>query len=162
MLFLGSSLLYIFCPSWLSVCICLVLHTTSSGYFIQGSSVIQNARHVIIQRKCIFRLNSLRRLLHGCQRMSSFEYSSSTKNVSLPSRDLPRIRLDLYFDKKSKDFGLLMDLLAEASGLVQSLRYSFFEHIFQTRQYVCCVQDPIDVRQTISKVVECSKCENSC
>ena len=59
--------------------------------------------------------------------MSSFEYSSSKKIVFVPSRDQPRIRLDLYFDKKSKDFGLLMDLLAEASGLVQSLRYSFFE-----------------------------------
>ena len=85
---------------------------------------------MILHMKCIFRLNSLRRLLHGCQRMSSFEYSSSTKIVSLPNGDLPRIRLDLYFDKKSKDFGLLMDLLAEASGLVQSLRYSFFKHVF--------------------------------
>lgn len=64
--------------------------------------------------------------------MSSFEYSSSTKIVSLPNGDLPRIRLDLYFDKKSKDFGLLMDLLAEASGLVQSLRIlSMFDRGFQ-------------------------------
>ena len=36
--------------------------------------------------------------------------------------DVPTIRLDLYFGEKSKDFGLLMDLLAEASGIVQSLR----------------------------------------
>ena len=76
--------------------------------------------------KC--RMNALRRLLHGCQRISSSEYSeysqySHTTTVqAAPSGDRPKIRLDLYFDKKSMDFGLLMDLLAEASGIVQSLR----------------------------------------
>ena len=106
------------------------LHLDTSPKVCPCPSVIQEVEHVILHMKCIFRLNSLRRLLHGCQRMSSFEYSSSTKIVSLPNGDLPKIRLDLYFDKKSKDFGLLMDLLAEASGLVQSLRYSFFDHVF--------------------------------
>ena len=78
--------------------------------------------------KC--RMNALRRLLHGCQRISSSEYSeysqhSHTTTVrAAPSGDRPKIRLDLYFDKKSMDFGLLMDLLAEASGIVQSLRWS--------------------------------------
>ena len=28
----------------------------------------------------------------------------------------------MYFDKQSRDFSLLMDLLAESSGIVQSLR----------------------------------------
>ena len=67
-------------------------------------------------------MNSLRRLLHGCQRISSFEYSHTTTVQAGPSGERPKIRLDLYFDKKSLDFGLLMDLLAEASGIVQSLR----------------------------------------
>ena len=75
------------------------------------------------------RLNSLRRLLHGCNRLSCFEYSgySSSHKLSLPQSDfydVPTIRLDLYFGEKSRDFGLLMDLLAEASGIVQSLRWN--------------------------------------
>ena len=41
---------------------------------------------------------------------------------SRQSKKVPTIGLDLYFDDKSQDFGLLMDLLAEASGVVQSLR----------------------------------------
>ena len=32
------------------------------------------------------------------------------------------LRLDLYFNKRSRDFSLLMDILAESSGIVQSLR----------------------------------------
>jgi len=38
----------------------------------------------------------------------------------------------LYFDKSSRDFGLLMDLLAESSGIVQSLRIlAMFDKQFQ-------------------------------
>ena len=71
----------------------------------------------------MFRLNKLRRLLNGCQRVSSLDYSpESLGSGSALSGQKPRIKLDLYFDKSSRDFGLLMDLLAEASGLVQSLR----------------------------------------
>ena len=44
----------------------------------------------------------------------------------------PIVRLDMYYDKKSRDFGLLMDLLAESSGLVQPLRIlSMFDRHFQ-------------------------------
>jgi hypothetical protein len=31
--------------------------------------------------------------------------------------------LELYFEKRSRDFSLLMDILAESSGIVQSLRF---------------------------------------
>ena len=68
-----------------------------------------------------FRLNSLRRLLNGCQRVSGLDYSIGPGSSTV-SGERPKIKLDLYFDKTSRDFGLLMDLLAEASGLVQSLR----------------------------------------
>ena len=44
----------------------------------------------------------------------------------------PTVRLDMYYDKRSRDFGLLMDLLAESSGLVQPLRIlSMFDRHFQ-------------------------------
>lgn len=68
-------------------------------------------------------LNSLRRLLNGCQRVSSLDYSIvPTSGSNTLTGQKPKIKLDLYFDKRSRDFGLLMDLLAEASGIVQSLR----------------------------------------
>ena len=73
----------------------------------------------------MFRLNVLRKLLNGCERISSLEYAHTqgSKVRALASDgDRPKVRLDLYFDKKSLDFGHLMDLLAEASGIVQSLR----------------------------------------
>ena len=75
--------------------------------------------------KCMSRLNVLRKLLNGCERISSLEYAHTqgSKGRAVPSDgDRPKVRLDLYFDKKSLDFGHLMDLLAEASGIVQSLR----------------------------------------
>jgi len=94
------------------------------------------------------RMNALRRLLHGCQRISSSEYSqySHTTTVQAASSgDRPKIRLDLYFDKKSMDFGLLMDLLAEASGIVQSLRIlSMFDRQFQNLWNASDVQISID------------------
>ena len=73
----------------------------------------------------VSRLNSLRRLLNGCQRVSSLDYSivpTSGSGSNNLTGQKPKIKLDLYFDKRSRDFGLLMDLLAEASGIVQSLR----------------------------------------
>ena len=70
------------------------------------------------------RLNPLRRLLNGCERISSLDYLLYSPVQRDSSSGIPRVRLDLYFDKNSRDFGLLMDLLAESSGIVQSLRYS--------------------------------------
>ena len=66
-------------------------------------------------------MNVLRRLLYGCRRTDKYEFPSSNSSLAL-SKKVPTISLDLYFDDKSQDFGLLMDLLAEASGVVQSLR----------------------------------------
>ena len=131
--YLGFSLLSTFYPSWLSLFIWSAQPTTLSGFFIPGmktSKILFNDTHILIWWNDTCRMNALRRLLHGCQRISSSEYSqyseySHTTTVqAAPSGDRPKIRLDLYFDKKSMDFGLLMDLLAEASGLVQSLRWS--------------------------------------
>lgn len=66
-------------------------------------------------------MNVLRRLLFGCKRSEKYEFPPLDSN-SRQSKKVPTIGLDLYFDDKSQDFGLLMDLLAEASGVVQSLR----------------------------------------
>jgi len=61
------------------------------------------------------RLNSLRSLLTGCHRSSGIDLTQA-------SVTRPRVRLDLYFDPASRDFRLLLEILAESSGLVQSLR----------------------------------------
>jgi len=92
------------------------------------------------------RLNRLKRMLNGCQRVSGLEGSRALNAASRPGSSLvipfkekwfgerqrPTVRLDMYYDKKSRDFGLLMDLLAESSGLVQPLRIlSMFDRHFQ-------------------------------
>ena len=66
-------------------------------------------------------MNVLRRLLYGCRRSDKYEFPAPNSCLAL-AKKIPTIGLDLYFDDKSQDFGLLMDLLAEASGVVQSLR----------------------------------------
>ena len=76
-------------------------------------------------------MNVLRRLLHGCRRPRTCLDSSSFYSEINESSTPPNVGLDLYFDKKSKDFGLLMDMLAEASGIVQSLRFMIFDTIFK-------------------------------
>ena len=54
------------------------------------------------------------------------------KEKWLGEKRRPTVRLDMYYDKRSRDFGLLMDLLAESSGLVQPLRIlSMFDRHFQ-------------------------------
>ena len=85
-------------------------------------------------------------MLNGCQRVSGLEGSRALNEASRPGSSLvipfkekwfgerqrPTVRLDMYYDKKSRDFGLLMDLLAESSGLVQPLRIlSMFDRHFQ-------------------------------
>ena len=58
---------------------------------------------------------------------SSYEEGESME-LPLKFEDI----VDMYYDKKSRDFGLLMDLLAESSGLVQPLRIlSMFDRHFQ-------------------------------
>ena len=76
-------------------------------------------------------MNVLRRLLHGCRRPRTCLDSSSFYSEINESSTPPNVGLDLYFDKKSKDFGLLMDMLAEASGIVQSLRFIIFNTTFK-------------------------------
>ena len=55
---------------------------------------------------------------------------SSLKNYKIGA---PVVRLDMYYDKKGRDFRLLMNLLAEKSeGLPQSFRIlCFFDKPFQ-------------------------------
>ncbi|XP_023339347.1 uncharacterized protein LOC111709704 isoform X2 [Eurytemora carolleeae] len=72
------------------------------------------------------RMNKLRCLLLGCKRRKQ------TLSSNNGSSSLYQTRLEMYFDKKSRDFSLLMDLLAESSGIVQSLRIlCLFDRQFQ-------------------------------
>jgi hypothetical protein len=96
------------------------------------------------------RLALLRRLLGGCERASGLDYkprpaaadwhleaplvpgeaASPTPGRAAGGR--PTVRLEMYYDKRSRDFALLMDLLGESSGLVQPLRIlAMFDKHFQ-------------------------------
>lgn len=94
------------------------------------------------------RLNRLKKLLNGCERVTCLDYigtdishvravdglsETSTLEVRVAlAGGRPKVRLQMYYDRKSRDFGLLMDLLAESSGLVQPLRIlSMFDRHFQ-------------------------------
>ena len=94
-------------------------------------------------------------MLNGCQRVSGLEGSRALNEASRPGSSLvipfkekwfgerqrPIVRLDMYYDKKSRDFGLLMDLLAESSGLVQPLRIlSMFDRHFQALWQPRCLE----------------------
>ena len=101
----------------------------------------------------LYSLNSLRRLLNGCQRVSSLDYSIVPTSSSHTTEQKPKIKLDLYFDKRSRDFGLLMDLLAEASGIVQSLRIlSMFDRQFQKLWSAANVEIHLDQRLKVAEV----------
>jgi len=87
------------------------------------------------------RMNKLRHLLVGCKRTNqtfdtNYKSTSFYQNrYSLVGEHLVPVlsgRLEMYFDKSSRDFSLLMDQLAESSGLVQPLRIlSMFDRQFQ-------------------------------
>ena len=66
----------------------------------------------------------------------------------------PTVRLDMNYDKKSRDFGLLMDLLAESSGLVQPLRIlSMFDRHFQALWRPRCSKITIIKHKPVSQGV---------
>ena len=81
-------------------------------------------------------------ILSGCRRQKDIK--KYLEDMELPSKVpkdyAPEIRLELYYSKKSRDFRLLMNLLAERSGgLAQSFRIlSVFDKHFQ-RQW--CPRD---------------------
>ena len=70
----------------------------------------------------------------GCQRYDSFALAELQDSLDglrdaqviqaepPQSSSAPKVKLDLYYDPKAKDFRLLMNLLAETSGLSYALR----------------------------------------
>lgn len=80
------------------------------------------------------RVGKLESVLSGCPRRSSLSVDSlDCPRISPMLRHVPEIRLDMYYDRKAKDFRLLMNLLAEQStGLAHSFRMlSVFDKHFQ-------------------------------
>ena len=70
------------------------------------------------------KVGKLEYVLSGCRRRSSLTVDSLDSSVKTNEKNYqPEIRLDLYYDKKGRDFRLVMNLLAEQSaGLAQSFR----------------------------------------
>lgn len=113
------------------------------------------------------RMNRLKKMLNGCQRVSGFGGSSTALNATdvrgssfvVPFKEKwlgetrrPTVRLNMYYDKRSRDFGLLMDLLAESSGLVQPLRIlSMFDRHFQALWRPRCS------KSTTKSLIHCSQ-----
>jgi hypothetical protein len=78
-------------------------------------------------------VGKLESILSGCRRRSSKSVDALDCPRVATKDYTPEIRLDMYYDKKGRDFRLLMNLLAEQSaGLAQSFRIlSVFDKHFQ-------------------------------
>ena len=66
------------------------------------------------------RVGKLDRVLAGCRRRKNDQIDSLDCLIKESMR--PEVRLDMYFDPKGKDFRMLLNLLAECSGLAYPLR----------------------------------------
>ena len=79
------------------------------------------------------KVGKLESVLSGCRRRSSKSVDAASEVTKNEVGAAPEIRLEMYYDKKGRDFRLLMDLLAEQSdGLAQSFRIlSVFDKHFQ-------------------------------
>ena len=91
------------------------------------------------------KVGKLERILSGCRKRSKNALDSPSKS----NDGIPEIRLEMYYDKKGKDFSLLMQLLAEqSSGLSQAFRIlcvfdKHFQRLWKPRDNKVVVQRPL-------------------
>ena len=95
------------------------------------------------------KVGNLERILSGCHRRSNKSMDALDCPRPVTKDYVPQIRLDMYYDKKARDFSLLMKLLAEqSSGLAQAFRIlcvfdKHFQRLWKPRDNKIVVQRPL-------------------